>query len=112
MDCIRETTHRAREHQTPGKRVGTKNDTRSMGQHATNMAIPEQSSTQRRQQNSGPVQSRSTRPRHRTTGGEKQRFMEQTTQDSRKAHGKRGTHTTITTQQQAMLGITEKIILR
>jgi hypothetical protein len=99
MDCVRETTHRSREHQTTGKRVGTKKNIRS---HATTMTIPEQSSTQRRQQNSGPVQSRNTRPRHHTTGGETQRFTEQTTQVPRKSHGKTGTHTNITTQHSSM----------
>jgi hypothetical protein len=57
MNRVRETTFRAREHQTTGKRVGTKNDTRSMGSHATTVAVPERRPTRRRQQKSGAVQS-------------------------------------------------------
>jgi hypothetical protein len=40
-----------------------------------------------------------------------QRFTKQTTQLPRKTHGKTGTHTNITTQQQEMLGIAGKTIL-
>jgi hypothetical protein len=48
MDRVRETTHRAREHQTPGKIVGTKNDTPPiMGSHAKTMEVPERRLTRR-----------------------------------------------------------------
>jgi hypothetical protein len=50
VDRVCETAHTEREHQTTGKRVGTKNDTCPMGSHATTVEISERSSAQRRQQ--------------------------------------------------------------
>jgi hypothetical protein len=48
MDRIRETSLRTRKHQTPGKIMGTNNDTRPMGSHVETVAVPEQRPTRRR----------------------------------------------------------------
>jgi chromosome segregation ATPase len=45
MERVRENTLRSRKHQTPGKRVGTKNDTSLMGSHVATVAVSEQRST-------------------------------------------------------------------
>jgi hypothetical protein len=47
MDRIRERSLITRKHQTPGKIMGTKHDTRPMGPHDETVAVPEQRPTLR-----------------------------------------------------------------
>jgi hypothetical protein len=47
MDKIHEKSLGTQKHQTPGKIMGTKNDTRPMGSHVETVAVPEQRPTRR-----------------------------------------------------------------
>jgi hypothetical protein len=42
MDRVREKTLKTQKNQTPGKIMGTKNETCTMGSHVTIVAVPEQ----------------------------------------------------------------------